>query len=140
MTADRTCPSLGAGGGYNSKIFLSFLPDSFLTSLLKVKEVYPSQTEVVNVRPPPGTLGRHANQVQHNLLSCAPLAMSDFTVMMKSKALSHSRRHCHLESCGRQNLLLMPHGPVGNALSGTFARAPTAVSLCKFSARSLALF
>lgn len=95
--------------------------------------------KVVNMRPPPGTLGRHSNQVQHNLLSYAPLAMSDFTVMMKSKKLSHYRRHCHLESCGRQNLLLIPHGPVGNTLSGTFAWAPTAVSLCKFSASSLAL-
>lgn len=74
-------------GGYNSKIFLSSRPDSFLISLLKVKEVCPFQTEVVNMWAPSGSLGRHSNQVQHNLLSYSRLAMSDFTVM-KSKNLT----------------------------------------------------
>lgn len=39
------------------------------------------------MKPPNGTLGRHSNQVQQNLPFCAPLAMSDFTVM-KSKTLT----------------------------------------------------
>lgn len=90
------------------------------------------------MRPPHGTLGRHSNQVQHNFLSHARLAMSDSTVM-KSKNLSHYRRHCHLESRGRQNLLLMPRGPVGSTLSVTFSWPSTAVSLCKFSVSFLAL-
>lgn len=80
-------PIIWGRGGYNSKFFLSSCPDSFLISLLKVKEVFPSQTEMVNMRPPHGSLGRHSNQVQHNLLSSSRLAMSDFTVM-KSKNLT----------------------------------------------------
>lgn len=126
------CPSFGAGEVIILKSFYLPILTSFLTSLLKVKEVCPFQTEVVTMRPPHGTLGRHSNQVQRNFLSHARLATSDSTVMT-SKNLSHYRRHCHLESCGRQSLLLMPHGPVGSTLCVTFAWPSPAVSLCKFS-------